>query len=104
MAVIPGTFKGFSCVEDLVSSLLCHPRRVIYKKEDDCLTFEDDRETVFEIDDADVAKTKSHYLEGDVPFRTQKFLDAFTSNKLDEWCEGINYGKPDFKVSGAKDS
>jgi hypothetical protein len=95
-------WKTFTVVEDLIKAILIYPRRVrLVDPEDDVdhLEFESDDDSIFVISFEDFDKYRSQYCEGDIPMRVSGFIKAVKENKIEEWCEGINYGKPDFKES-----
>jgi len=98
------TFRNFSILEDLLKAMLIYPRRIKQGDKPGLLSFESDDDTEFSISLDDYKRYASDYCEGDVPFRVKVFVKAVESNKVDEWCEGINYGKPDFKEKGVQSS
>jgi len=87
---------AFRSVEDLIKKIRAYPRRVKPDTWDEDLIFEADNGTTFAISQDDLDATPSQYMENDIPRHVELFLRAVRENKLGDWCEGVNYGKPDF--------
>jgi hypothetical protein len=94
--VIPqdGVERQFTDVKSLVKAMLSYPRRIKSIKDNKDLVFEADDGMKFSITVDDfLASTRE-----DSSVRVVSFAKAMkTREATKEWCEGINYGKPDWK-------
>jgi len=87
-------------IEEMLKRALAYPRRVEPMEDDLSVGFKADDGTRFYITRIDFeASTK------DSPYRTQCYLRAIETEKgKQDYCESINYGKPDWKSDDAPQS
>jgi len=84
-------------VEDLLKKVLAYPRRVVCNDNQSSVGFKADDGTRFYIALVDFEKSTSG---NDVPYRTSFFVRACKTEKgKEDYCESVNYGKPDFNAS-----
>lgn len=94
------TSYHFIHTEDLVRKMASYPRRVKPRfGTADVLEFVADNGSTFSMEMDDLKKTASFYLPDDIPHQVAVFVRAVEEGSLEEWCEGLNYGKPDYVSS-----
>jgi len=87
--------KSFTNVEDMIKAILSYPRRITISDDSDSLGFESDDRVRFSIGLLDYG----YSIKDDEPYRVKKFREAMSTYKGKEnFCEFVNYGKPDFET------
>jgi len=91
----------FATTEVLIKAMLLYPRRITCIDDSSGLVFQADDGTKFCINYEDFKATTTG---DDVPFRVAKFAKAtVTWEAIKEYCDSINYGKPDWDSKTIKE-